>query len=144
MSLDPVSRTRMILQVSIAACGVGAFIGGYTLMHPGSGRLLTGIATDPAEPAGARTLGGAMLLGHAAALASLAQAPGIGSCMAAGLGTAWFGAAAGRAIAAVVGRQRGPRLLGRIVFEGVMGALMWAPLWHFLRLIRHGAMRGSI
>src|SRR5882757_8931415 len=114
MSLDPGSTTSLILQLSIAASGVGAFIGGYTLMHQGGSQALTGIRFEPGEPAGARALGGAMLLGHAVALATLAQAPGIGSCMAAGLGSAWFGAAAGRAISAVVERRRNPKILLRI------------------------------
>ncbi|HTK36666.1 MAG TPA: hypothetical protein VL358_15455 [Caulobacteraceae bacterium] len=143
MSLDPGSTTSFVLQLSIAASGVGAFIGGYALMRPGGGKALTGMGFDPGEPAAARTLGGAMLLGHAAALATLAQTPGIGSCMAAGLGSAWFGAAAGRAISAVVDRRRNAEVLLRIGLEALMGVLLWAPLWGYLRLLRHAA-RGEI
>jgi hypothetical protein len=135
--------TSLILQLSMVASGVGAFVGAYALMHPAVGRVLTGLGAEPAEPGGVRALGGAMLLGHAAALAALAQSPAIGSCLAAGLGSAWFGAAAGRAISSVVER-RAPKALLRIGFEAVMGVLMWAPLWHYLRLIRHGAFRGSV
>jgi hypothetical protein len=136
--------TALVLQISIAATGVGAFIGGYALMNPTGGRALIGIAADPAELSGVRALGGAMLLGHAAALAALAQSPAIGSCLAAGLGSAWFGAAAGRAISAVVERRRGWRVLARIGFEAAMGAMLWALLWNYLSLIRRGAFRGAI
>ena len=144
MSAHAGSFTPLILPLSIAASGVGAFVGGYSLMHPGGSAGLTGVSVDPTEPGGMRALGGAMLLGHAAALATLAQSPAIGSCMAAGLGTAWLGAAAGRAISAVIERRRDPRAVLRILFEGLMGVLLWAPLWHYLRLIRYGQLRGAI
>ena len=144
MSGDPGSLPSAVLQLSVAASAIGAFIGGYTLMHPTGSAVLTGISIDKTEPSGVRALGGALLVGHAAALAALAQSPAIGSCLAAGLGSAWFGAAAGRAIAAVVERRRGPKMLLRILFEGLVGALLWGPLWHYLRLIRHGALQGSV
>jgi hypothetical protein len=143
MSVDPGSLTQLILPLSIAASGVGAFVGGYTLMHPSGSRALTGLVFDPEAPGGARVLGVGMLLGHAAALATLAQTPGIGSCMAAGLGSVWFGAAAGRAIGAVVERRHSLGMLARIGAEAVMGVLLWAPLWNYLRLIRHAAFRGA-
>ena len=144
MSPHAGSITQLFLQVSIAASAIGAFVGGYTLMHPMGSGALTGLSPDPASPTGVRALGGAMLLAHAAALAALGQAPGIGSCMAAGLGTAWFGAAAGRGIAVVVERGHTPKALLRMGWEGAMGAVLWAPLWNYLRLIRHGALRGAI
>ncbi len=132
----------LTLKLAILASGLGAFIGGYVLIHPEGAAGLTGADRSQGRGTALRALGGALLLGHAATLATLAQAAPIGSCLAAGLGAGWFGAAAGRSIGAMVERG-GPRPLLRIGFEAAMGLLLWAPLWTYLRMIREGRFAGS-
>jgi hypothetical protein len=130
------------LQLAILASGLGAFIGGCVLIHPEGCAGLVGFRGVGSQPSSLRALGGALLLGHAATLATLAQSPSIGACLAAGLGAGWFGAAAGRGIGALVERRAAPDLL-RIGFEALMGLVLWQPLWTYLRLIHQGRLAGS-
>ena len=132
---------QVALHLAMVACGIGAFLGGLVLIHPAG--LAASLGLGETGP-GLRAVGGALLLAHAAALATLAESSGIGACMAAGLGTAWFGAAAGRALATLVERRARPRVLARAGAEAVMGVLLWAPLWGYLRLIRRAASHGDI
>lgn len=129
------------LHLAMIACGIAAFLGGFILIHPSG--LAGALGLGETGP-NLRAMGGALLLAHAAALATLAESSGIGACMAAGLGTAWFGAAAGRAIAALVERKPRPRVLAWAAAEALMGLLLWAPLWGYLKLIRRAATPGDV
>jgi hypothetical protein len=125
----------------VLVSAIGAFLGGYALVHPAGGAALAAFGPSAlgAPGPGVRALGGAMLLGHATALAALVQSPAIGACIAAGLGTAWLGAACGRSLAAVLEGRREAGDIVRAGLELAAGLALWAPLWHYLHLLRGGA-----
>jgi hypothetical protein len=66
------------------------------------------------------------------------EAPRIGSCLAAAVGAAWLGAAAGRAVSAILSRRTSRRQIVLLGAEAVAGVCLWAPLWSYLGLIRRG------
>jgi len=129
------------LRIASLLTGVGALLGAYGLISPASVAGFFGLKLAPdAEPHGAvRGIFGGVLLMHAASFTALAEAPKIGSCLAAAAGAAWLGQAAGRAVAALLERSVGGRQIAIVACEAAAGVGLWAPLWMYLRLIRHGA-----
>jgi len=126
----------MVFQLALFASGAGAFLGAYLMFHP-QGASVIGLAPAKAgATAGMRGLGGGLLLAHAVVLTALAQAPPIGACLAAGLGSGWFGAAAGLAIGVIVDRRRTRLHFARMLAGMLLGAALWAPLWSYLAFIR--------
>lgn len=129
------------LRIASLLTGVGALLGAYGLISPGAVAGFFGLKLAPdAEPHGAvRGLFGGVLLMNAASFTALAEAPKIGSCLAAAVGAAWLGQAAGRAVAALLERSVGGRQIGIILVEAAAGVGLWAPLWLYLKLIRQGS-----
>ena len=129
------------LRVASLLTGVGALLGAYGLISPISVAAFFGLKLSPGgEPYTAvRGVFGGVLLMHAASFTALAEAPKIGSCLAAAAGSAWLGQAAGRAVAALLSRSVRGRQFAIIAAEVAAGVGLWAPLWIYLRLIRQGS-----
>ena len=69
-------------------------------------------------------------------------APAIGACFAAAIGCGWLGAAAGRGMALVRDHRHARADLLRIAGALLMGLVLWAPLWLYLKALEgvaHGA-----
>lgn len=117
---------------------LGALDGAYGLISPKGAARGPGIELAPgATMAPLRALAGARLTGHAAAVAVLLSAPAVGACLAAALGSAWLGAAAGRGASILIERRRSPADLLRVAGATLMGVLTWAPLWLYLQALRN-------
>ena len=129
------------LRIASLLTGVGALLGAYGLISPVSVAGFFGLKLAPGgEPHTAvRGIFGGVLLMHAASFTALAEEPKIGSCLAAAAGSAWLGQAAGRAVAALLHRSVRGRQFAIIAGEAAAGVGLWAPLWIYLRLIRHGS-----
>ena len=140
------STTRVLpipvvpVHLALLACIVCALDGGYGLLHPQASARAAGLRLEEgARLSGVRAQSGARLLAHAATAAALMQAPAVGACVAAGLGSAWLGAGAGRAFGAFTqGPGRGADLL-RAAGALTLGAAMWWPLWRYLAALRLAA-----
>ena len=120
---------------------LGALLGAYGLIAPRSAAKFAGLIVGPEQSpfAAVRAVCGGCLLMHAASFTALAEAPKIGSCLAAAAGAAWLGQAAGRAISSLLARSPNRRQLALLVVQGLIGLALWAPLWTYLKLIREGA-----
>ena len=129
------------LRIASLLTGVGALLGAYGLINPSPVAGFFGLKLiADAQPHGAvRGIFGGVLLMHAVSFTALAEAPKIGSCLAAAAGAAWLGQAAGRAVAAMLERNVNGRQIAIIAGEAAAGVGMWAPLWIYLKLIRQGS-----
>lgn len=132
-------HSRMIFQLALFASGAGAFLGAYLMFHPAGASVLGLAPAKIGATAGMRGLGGGLLLAHGVVLTALAQAPPIGACLAAGLGSGWFGATAGLAIGSIVDRRRTRLHLARMFAGLLLGVMLWAPLWAYLSFMRRQA-----
>lgn len=127
-----------ILLTGIAA-GIGALMGGASLLVPRWGASVVRLMPDPRWPGGwaefRASYGGAFLLAHGSVLltiAMMAQA-GRNSVVAAGfaVGALWLGMAIGRAVSMLADHgahaTRTPYNLFSTGFEIAMGLALWAP-----------------
>ncbi len=122
---------------------LGALDGGYGLLHPrGSARAAGLDLAEDARLAAVRAQAGARLLAHAAVAAALMQAPAVGACLAAGVGSAWVGAGVGRAVGRIAQRGGGRGEWLRAAGALAMGAALWWPLWRYLRAAAAGLVYG--
>jgi len=119
---------------------LGALLGAYGLIAPRGIAQFFGLSLGPdAAPFTAvRAVFGGVLLMHAASFTALAQAPRIGSCIAAAAGAAWLGQSAGRAVAVLLVKGQSRHQISLLLVEGLVGMALWAPLWTYLKLIREG------
>lgn len=121
----------------------GVMAGGLALL----GTDLTGAAANErAEPAplDRRLAVGAFLLSsHAIAAAALWQLPTVGSCIAAGLGAGWMGAAAAGLVGMLSQPERIVVRMAHIAVRAAVGVGLLAPLWAYIRLMQFQAM-GSL
>ena len=119
---------------------LGALLGAYGLIAPRNAGQLAGLSLGlgAAPYAPVRAVCGGILLMNAVTFTALAEAPRIGSCLAAAVGAAWLGQAAGRAVSSLLSRSPNRRQIALLLGEGVVGLALWGPLWTYLRLIREG------
>ena len=68
--------------------------------------------------------------------AALWRLPSVGSCIAAGLGAGWMGAAAAGVIGLVTMPDRIAHRLGHIVARFFVGVCLLAPLWAYIKLMQ--------
>jgi hypothetical protein len=133
----PLPAPILALHACSLACAVAALDGAYGLFAPRGAARGPGLeAGEGAALAPLRALAGARLASHAAVFAVLSTAPAVGACMAAALGSAWLGAAAGRSISLLAARERRPADLLRTTGAAVLGVVLWAPLWLYLQTLR--------
>lgn len=132
------------LKAALIAGAIGSLVG---VMAGGLALLGTDLSGAPAgakpelEPLDRRLAVGAFLLSsHAIAGAALWQLPTVGSCIAAGLGAGWMGAAA----AGLVGMLSQPERIGvrmaHIALRAAVGVGLLAPLWAYIRIMQFQAM----
>jgi hypothetical protein len=130
------------LQASLVAGAIGSLAG---LMAGGLALLGTDLSgsaePQPIAPLDRRLAVGAFLLSsHAIAAAALWQLPTVGSCIAAGLGAGWMGAAA----AGLVGMLTQPERIGvrmaHIALRAVIAVGLLAPLWAYIRVMQFQAL----
>lgn len=127
------------LQATLWAGGLGAFAGGMAGVLTIVGTDLSG-AGEP-QPLDQRLGTGAFLLAsHAMAAGAIWQVPTVGSCICAGLGAGWLGAAAAGAVAMLTRPGPvGPRAVS-IAARVLVGLSMLAPLWAYVKIIRAQAL----
>ncbi len=153
-----ISSYGLSLLLAIIACVIGGALGGLTLTRPGAVLGLTAFrrSDDEADaastavpptvlpptafpPAEARALGGLLILSHATAALFLGYQSSVGAAMAFALAMAWMGAAAGRAVSALVDRPpagQGRRLnLGSLAFEVLIAVTLSLPFFNPGRLV---------
>ena len=131
---------NLALHVCLLFCALGALDGAYGMISPRGAARGPGVEwADGASLTPLRALAAARFTSHAAALAVLWTAPAIGACFAAGIGCGWLGAAAGRAISLVRDHRHARTDLLRIAGALVMGLVLWAPLWLYLKAIEAAA-----
>lgn len=131
--LEQALKTAML--AGIVASVAGAFLG--ALLLAGVDPMRLGRSGGGAPDQGVRLQVGTFLMAaHVAAAAALLVAPKVGSCVAAGLGAGWIGAAAGGFVLLAAAERNLAARLGAALFQAAMGAAMWAPLWTFLRVLR--------
>ena len=126
----------MIL-VGLAGAVLGALLGATALTQVRTTLRRMGLAPADDTAAGVseyRALGGHLLAGHAITASMLLQEPKVGACFAGALAAAWFGAAFGRVVSIV--RDKGRPPLHFLALDLVLGLLLAAPLWSYVRLIR--------
>lgn len=130
------------LWAATCAATAGAFSGAALLT---GADLFRAASAGERLPAAVRIQAGAFLLAaHVVAAATLLVVPKVGSCVAAGLGSGWFGAAAG-GLLVLAGAERG--LLRRLLvatFQGVMGVCLWSPLWTYVKVMQAHALPAVI
>ncbi len=125
------------LHVCALACLLGALDGAYGLIAPRGAARGPGIElAEGAALAPLRALAGGRLVGNATTLAVLMTAPAVGACLAAALGSAWLGAAVGRAVSIVLERRRAPGDPLRVAGATLLGVATWAPLYLYLQALK--------
>lgn len=125
------------LWIGFAGAVLGSLLGSMALTQVRLSLRRMGLAPEGDTAFGLseyRALGGFLLFSHAVTAALLIQAPRIGSCFAGALAAAWFGAALGRIVSAFRDEGRAP--WGLLVLDLILGLLLAAPLWSYVRLIR--------
>lgn len=127
---------NLALHVCALFCAFGALDGAYGMISPRGAARGPGLAVgEDISLTPLRAVCAARFASHAATLAVLWTAPAIGACFAAAVGCGWLGAAAGRAIAIVREHRHGRADLLRIAGTLLMGLVLWAPLWLYLKAI---------
>ncbi|MBC7667770.1 MAG: DUF4345 family protein [Gemmatimonadaceae bacterium] len=131
----------------MVACVIGGVLGGLTLTRPVGARGLAGFASLDLE-AGAvpspdaltqgRAFGGLLIVSHAGAALFLGYQPSVGTAMAFALAMAWFGAALGRAVSALVDRVRTRVNFGSLAFEVMIAVTLSLPFFNPGRLVIMG------
>lgn len=128
------------LEWSLIAGGLGAFAGAMAgvLVISGSavGELEPG--TPPAPLDRRLSMGAFLLSSHAIAAAGLWQLPTVGSCLAAGLGAGWMGAAAAGLVGMLTQTDRIGLRMAHIVLRACVGVTLLAPLWAYVKLLSIG------
>lgn len=133
------------LKISLVAGAVGALAGVMAGALAMLGTDLSGAPAQEAQPPAPldRRLGvGAFLLSsHAIAAAALWQLPTVGSCIAAGLGAGWMGAAAAGLIGMLSqpGGGLGMRA-AQVLFRAAIGVALLAPLWAYMKILQLQAL----
>lgn len=133
------------LKLSLVAGAVGALAGVMAGALAMLGTDLSGAGPHEAHPPAPldRRLGiGAFLLSsHAIAAAALWQLPTVGSCIAAGLGAGWLGAAAAGLIGMLSqpGGSLGMRAVHVFMRAGI-GVALLAPLWAYMKILQLQAL----
>jgi len=84
-------------------------------------------------------LGGVLIASHGVAALYLGYQPRIGAAMAMALAVAWLGAAAGRAISAVLDGEAGRYNSGAMVFNALIGLTLSLPFFNIGRVVIEGA-----
>ena len=148
-----ISSYGLSLVLAMIACVIGGVLGGLTLVRPGSVLGLTALEGETAEnqtpdddppPAAGplaegraegRALGGLLILSHATAALFLGYQSHVGAAMAFALAMAWTGAALGRAVSALVDRNRGRFNLGSLAFEVMIAVTLSLPFFNAGRLV---------
>jgi len=128
------------LQMTLIAGGLGAFAGGMAGVLTLSGTDLTGAGGEPAPLDRRLALGAYLLASHAVAAGALWQVPTVGSCIAAGLGAGWLGAAAAGLIALLNKPGRTTWRLAQIAGRLAIGLTMLAPLWAYVKIMQAQAL----
>ncbi|CAN5423664.1 DUF4345 family protein [soil metagenome] len=138
------SSFGLSLVLAVIACVIGGVLGGLTLTRPAAARGLAGFASlDLAEGAvpspdaltQGRAFGGLLIVSHAGAALFLGYQPSVGTAMAFALAMAWFGAALGRAVSALVDRVRTRVNFGSLAFEVLIAVTLSLPFFNPGRLI---------
>lgn len=133
------------LKISLIAGAVAALAGIMAGALAMLGTDLSGAAPgegDPPAPLDQRLGVGAFLLSsHAITAAALWQLPTVGSCIAAGLGAGWMGAAA----AGLIGMLSQPTgNLGmravHVVVRAAIGVALLSPLWAYVKIMQFQAL----
>ncbi|HYE43035.1 MAG TPA: hypothetical protein VEA15_06530 [Caulobacteraceae bacterium] len=128
------------LEWSLVAGGLGAFAGAMAgvLVISGStvGDLEPGAAPAPLDRR--LSIGAFLLSSHAIAAAGLWQLPTVGSCLAAGLGAGWMGAAAAGLVGMLTQTDKIGLRMSHIVLRACVGVTLLAPLWAYVKLLAVG------
>lgn len=123
------------LEIALVLGGLAAFAGAVTGMLTLGGWDAADLGFSP--PSSQRlTVGAYLLASHAVTAAALWQAPKIGSCLAAGLGAGWLGAAAAGLIALMAAPERPGKRAAAAGFRALVGLALLAPLWGYVQLMR--------
>lgn len=134
------------LHASLLAGGVGAFAGAMAgvLTLIGVELLGPGAPGAPAAPLDRRLAVGAYLLSsHVIAAAAIWQMPTVGSCIAAGLGAGWMGAAAAGMVGMMSQADRIGARMAHIMIRAAIGIALLAPLWAYVRIMQAHAMASA-
>jgi hypothetical protein len=149
-----ISSYGLSLILAIIACVIGGVLGGLTLVRPGSVLGLSALEgggpsdkdedDEAASPAAGRlgegksegrALGGLLILSHATAALFLGYQSHVGAAMAFALAMAWTGAALGRAVSALVDRNRDRFNLSSLAFEVMIAVTLSLPFFNAGRLV---------
>lgn len=130
------------LFLAVLACVIGGTLGGMIVARPQVMLDLAGLS-DEASPrprlfAEGRALGGVLIASHGVAALYLGYQPRIGAAMALALAVAWLGAAAGRALSAVLDGEQGRFNTGSMVFNALIGITLSLPFFNVGRVVLRG------
>lgn len=119
--------------LAVAACVVGAAMGGYALARPDETLGQMGLKSEGASGLGeARAFGGLLVLAHGGVAATLGYAPYIGAVMACALALMWLGAAGGRGLSLFLDRDSHAQAVharGLLILDLLMAGGLMAPIW---------------
>jgi hypothetical protein len=130
------------LFLAVVACVIGGALGGMILARPQTMLGLAGLADEetPKSPlfAEGRAFGGMLIASHGIAALYLGYQPRLGAAMAMVLAIGWLGAAAARAISAMIDGQAGRFNAGSIVVNALIGVTLALPFFNVGRYVASG------